>query len=154
MLGTSFRIRPEKEKNTIEVSVITGKVSVYTGSEGDTRKRNGVIATPNQKVTYNTELNTLRHDLTDAPQIIVPDDKMPDFAFKEIPLAELLKVMQRAYRVDIIIGNPVLSHCVFTGDLNGLDLYRQLDFICEVLGARYEVRGTTVFVNGESCHGR
>lgn len=154
VLGTSFRIRSEGDKNTIEVSVITGKVSVYTDSEGDTKKRNGVIATPNQRVIYNTELKTLRHDLTDVPQIIVPDAKMPDFQFKETPLIEVLRLMQHVYRIEIIVGNPILNHCVFTGDLNGLDLYRQLDFICEVMGARYEIRGTTVFVNGDSCHGR
>ncbi len=153
VLGTSFRIRPEGDKKTIEVSVITGKVSVYAGSEGDDKKRNGVIATPNQKVIYNTELKTLRHDLTDVPQIIVPDAQVPDFEFKETPLIDVLRLMQQVYRIEIVVRNPVLNHCVFTGDLNGLDLYRQLDFICEVLGARYEIRGATVFVNGENCHG-
>jgi len=153
VLGTSFRIKSEGNKNTIEVSVITGKVSVYTGNEGNGKRRNGVIATPNQKVIYNTELKTLRHDLMDAPQIIVPDAEIPDFDFKETLLADVLKLMQQVYKIEIIVGNPVLNHCVFTGDLNGLDLYRQLDFICEVMGARYEIRGATVFVNGESCHG-
>lgn len=153
VLGTSFRISSEGNKNTIEVSVITGKVSVYAGSEGDDKKRNGVIATPNQKVIYNTELKTLRHDLMDAPQIIVPDADIPDFDFKGTPLTEVLKLMQQVYKIEIVVRNPVLNHCVFTGDLNGLDLYRQLDFICEVMGARYEIRGATVFVNGENCHG-
>ncbi len=153
VLGTSFRIRSEGDKKTIEVSVITGKVSVYAGSEGDDKKRNGVIATPNQKVIYNTELKTLRHDLMDAPQITVPDASMPDFKFKGTPLVEVLRLMQQAYKIEIIVGNPVLNQCGFTGDLNGLNLYRQLDFICEVMGARYEIRGATVFVNGDSCHG-
>ncbi|ODS86182.1 MAG: hypothetical protein ABS46_01375 [Cytophagaceae bacterium SCN 52-12] len=153
VLGTSFRIRPEGDKKTIEVSVITGKVSVYADNEGDDKKRNGVIATPNQKVIYNTELKTLRHDLTDAPQIIVPDAQVPDFDFKETPLIEVLRLMQQVYRIEIVVRNPALNQCVFTGDLNGLDLYRQLDFICEVMGARYEIRGATVFVNGENCHG-
>ncbi len=153
VLGTSFRISSEGHKNTIEVSVITGKVSVYTGSDGGDKRRNGVIATPNQKVIYNTELKTLRHGLTDAPQIMVPDEKIPDFGFKNTPLTDVLKLMQQVYKIEIIVGNPVLNDCAFTGDLNGLDLYRQLDFICEVTGARYEIRGATVFVNGENCHG-
>lgn len=153
VLGTSFHIRSEGDKRTIEVSVVTGKVSVYTDGEGDAKKRNGVIATPNQKVIYNTELKTLRHDLMDAPQIVVPDAAMPDFDFKGTPLTEVLGLMQQVYKIEIVVRNPVLNHCVFTGDLNGLDLYRQLDFICEVMGARYEIRGATVFVNGENCHG-
>lgn len=153
VLGTSFHINSKGSKNTIEVSVITGKVSVYTDSEGDQKKRNGVIATPNQKVIYDTELKTLRHDLMDSPRITVPDAIIPDFDFKGTPLIEVLNLMQQVYKIEIVVRNPVLNHCEFTGDLNGLDLYRQLDFICEVMGARYEIRGATVFVNGESCHG-
>lgn len=153
VLGTSFRIRPEGEKKTIEVSVMTGKVSVYTGSTGLDRKRIGVIATPNQKVIYDTELKTLRNDLVDSPKIVVQGAREPDFRFDEIPLKKVLTLMQRMYCVEIVVGNPVLNHCTFTGDLNGLDLYKQLDIVCDVIGAQYEIRGTTVFVTGESCKG-
>jgi len=153
VLGTSFRITSKQERNTIEVSVITGKVSVYSGIEGEQRKRNGVIATPNQKVIYDTELKTLRHDLTDEPKVIVNDKQKPDFAFNETPLVDVLNHMRNVYKIDIIVGNPLLNDCIFTGDLNGLDMYSQLDLICDVLGAHYEIRGPAVFVHGQSCNG-
>ena len=153
VLGTSFRIRPEGEKKTIEVSVMTGKVSVYTGNTGLDKKRIGVIATPNQKVIYDTELKTLRNDLVDSPQMVRSDIREQDFQFDEIPLKEVLTLMQHTYGVEIVVGNPVLNHCAFTGNLNGLDLYKQLDIVCDVIGAQYEIRGTTVFVTGESCKG-
>lgn len=153
VLGTSFHISSTGNTNTIEVSVVTGKVSIYTNSEGDDKKRNGVIATPNQKVIYNTELKTLRHGLMDSPKMTIPDNSMPDFHFSGTPLIDVLKLMQQAYKIEIVVRNPLLNQCEFTGDLNGLDLYRQLDFVCEAIGARYEIRGATVFVNGKSCHG-
>jgi len=153
VLGTSFRIKPKGDKKTIEVSVMTGKVSVYTGSTGLDKKRIGVIATPNQKVIYDTELKTLRNDLVDTPKIVASDVWEPDFRFDEIPLEKVLTLMQRTYGIEIVVGNPVLNHCAFTGNLNGLDLYKQLDIVCDVIGAQYEIRGTTVFVSGESCKG-
>ncbi len=153
VLGTSFRIRPEGDKKTIEVSVMTGKVSVYTGSTGRDKKRIGVIATPNHKVIYDTELKILRNDLVDSPKIVPSGAREPDFRFDEIPLKEVLALMQRTYGIEIVVGNPVLNDCIFIGNLNGLDLYKQLDIVCDVIGARYEIRGTTVFVTGESCKG-
>ena len=41
--------------------------------------------------------------------------------------------------------------CVFTGDLNGLDMFKKLDFICSSINANYEVRGSSIFINGEGC---
>jgi transmembrane sensor len=154
VLGTSFSIRFEPgTRKTIQIEVKTGKVSVYSGSDEVDKRKNGVIATANQKVTYDTELKTIRHELIDEPQIVVPGDVKPDFNYQGAPLSDILNMMKRTYKVDIIVGNSVLNDCRFTGDLNGLDMYRQLDLICEVIGARYEIRGTVVFVNGESCHG-
>lgn len=152
VLGTSFHIRPEENKKTIEVSVMTGKVSVYTGNTDRDKKRLGVIATPNQKVIYDTEQKSIRNDLVDNPKIVVSDNTS-EFRFDETPLKDVLALMQRTYGIEIVIGNPMLNNCAFNGNLNGLELYKQLDILCEVIGAQYEIRGTTVFVTGENCKG-
>jgi transmembrane sensor len=154
VLGTSFSISSEPGTGkTIQIEVKTGKVSVYTERGEVDKRKNGVIATANQKVTYDVELKTLRHELIDAPQIVASGEGKPDFKYQAASLGDILSIMRRTYNVDIIVGNSQLNDCRFTGDLNGLDMYRQLDLMCEVLGARYEIRGTAVFVNGESCHG-
>ncbi len=149
VLGTSFRIKPRAGQKTIEVSVVTGKVSVYAG--GGSRKKDGVIITPNQKVVYDTELKTIRQDLVDLPKVVVPDPQKLDFSFDEIRVDSVFSVMHRTYGVDIVVGNPGLNRCVFTGDLSGLDMYRQLDFICEVINAAYEIRGAAIFITGNGC---
>lgn len=154
VLGTSFTISSDPENaKTIKVEVKTGKVSVYTGNDDAEKRRNGVIATANQKVTYDTELKTLRHELSDVPVIVSTDEIKPDFTYKETTLGDIAMLMKEIYNIEIIIGNPAINECQFTGDLNGLDMYRQLDFICEAIGVSYEVRGAVVFVYGESCQG-
>ena len=50
-----------------------------------------------------------------------------------------------------IFVNREIEKCLFTGDLGGLDLYKQLDVACTSISAKYEVRGATIFVNGKSC---
>ncbi|MDF7819286.1 FecR family protein [Runella sp. MFBS21] len=151
VLGTSFRIKPEEKLKTIEVSVTTGKVSIYTGNDRLEKKRNGVIATANQKVVFDTELQTIRQGLVDIPKIIaLPPTKSP-FLFDDTPVEDILALMQKVYGVEIMVGNPTLKKCVFTGDLNGLDLYEQLDYMCEVLRVTYEIRGTSIFISGSGC---
>lgn len=151
VLGTSFRIRPEEKKGTIEVSVMTGKVSIYTGNGGYEKKRNGVIATSNQKVVFDTESKTIRQDLVDIPEMIVPRPVETSFQFDDTPVEEVLALLQKVYGIEIVIGNAALQRCVFTGDLNELGLYEQLDYICDALRVSYEIRGSGIFISGTGC---
>lgn len=148
VLGTSFYIKPEEKNRKIEVSVVTGKVSVYTKGAGSDMKRDGVIVSPNHKIVYDTELKTLRHDLVDFPKIITKEDQPADFNFNESRIENVLSLMQASYGIEIVVVNPVLNKSSVTGNLNGIDMYQQLDFICEVLNARYELRGSTIFIMG------
>jgi transmembrane sensor len=151
VLGTSFRINPNSNGKTIEVSVKTGRVSVYANEPQQSKKLNGVILTPNQKVLFDTELKTIRQGIVDFPQVILSNVPSVAFQFEEASIESILTLVQKVYGVEIVVANPVLNHCAFTGDLNGLSMYKQLDFICESISAKYEVRGTTVFIQGEGC---
>lgn len=151
VLGTSFRIKPQPTGKTIEVSVKTGRVSVYASEPHQTKKINGVILVPNQKVVFNTELKTIRQGIVDLPRLVVPTILASDFQFEEADVEKVAALMQKAYGVEILVANPVLNRCAFTGDLNGLSMYKQLDLVCESINAHYEVRGTTVFIIGSGC---
>lgn len=151
VLGTSFRIKPQQSQKKIEVSVVSGKVSVYTAEPTGKNRKDGVIAMPNQKVSYDLVLKTLRQDLVDAPKPVQKIEPSASFLFDEAPVGTVLSRIGEIYGVQLIPGNPNLKDCIFTGDLSGLDMYRQLDFLCEVIGATYEVRGTAVFISGAGC---
>lgn len=150
VLGTSFAIRPETGKKTIEVSVVTGKVSVYSSEKDRNQRRSGVIITPNQKVVYDVEKKTIREDIVDHPKMVKETPEL-SFNFDEVVVREVLSTLQQAYETEIVVGNPELNECVFTGNLSGYGLFKQLDYVCDVLGATYEIRGTTIFLNGEAC---
>jgi transmembrane sensor len=154
VLGTSFRIKPRGGSSTIEVSVKSGKVSVYAPNGDGGRKKNGVIITPNQKALYDTKSKTIRQDIVDLPEVILPHQVVSDFQFEEATISSVLTMMQHAYGVDILVGNPIVNDCAFTGDLNGLNMYQQLEMVCGVVNAEYEIRGTTIFVTGSGCDGR
>ncbi|MFN3380435.1 MAG: FecR family protein [Runella zeae] len=152
VLGTSFRISPQPNGKMIEVSVKTGRVSVYAKEPELSKKLNGVILTPNQKALFDNELKTIRQEIVEMPQVIVPDIASTDFQFEEANIETVLALIQKIYGVEIVVANPVLNHCAFTGDLNGLSMYKQLELVCASISAEYEVRGTTVFIQGSGCH--
>lgn len=152
VLGTSFKVGADNQNKSIEVAVISGKVSVYaTSKNGISKKLNGVVLTPNLKAIYNTENQTIQESIVETPQLLLPNLQKSDFIFDEIQFGDLRDRLKLFYGVDIIFVNREIEKCLFTGDLGGLDLYKQLDVACTSISAKYEVRGSTIFVNGKSC---
>jgi len=152
VLGTSFKVGSDNQNKSIEVAVISGKVSVYaTSNNGISKKLNGVVLTPNLKAVYNTENQTIQESIVETPQLLLPNLQKSDFVFDEIQFGDLRDRLKLFYGVEIIFVNREIEKCLFTGDLGGLDLYKQLDVACTSISAKYEVRGSTIFVNGKSC---
>ena len=152
VLGTSFKVGSDNQNKSIEVAVISGKVSVYaTSKNGISKKLNGVVLTPNLKAIYNTENQTIQESIVETPQLLLPNLNKSDFIFNEIQFGDLRDRLKLFYGVEIIFVNREIEKCLFTGDLRGLDLFEQLDVAFLSIKAKYEVRGATIFVNGKSC---
>ena len=152
VFGTSFKVGSDNQNKSIEVAVISGKVSVYATSKNCiSKKLNGVVLTPNLKAIYNTENQTIQESIVETPQLLLPNLNKSDFIFNEIQFGDLRDRLKLFYGVEIIFVNREIEKCLFTGDLGGLDLYKQLDVACTSISAKYEVRGATIFVNGKSC---
>lgn len=151
VLGTSFHIKPNAPGKAIEVSVNSGKVSVYSSQPHKAGRFDGVILTPNQKVLFDPELQTIRQGIVDTPRILTVGAESPSFDFREEFLETIVDRMHTAYGVDIVLPGSGIGRCKFTGNLSGLPMYDQLRFVCESVGARLETRGTAVFILGEGC---
>jgi transmembrane sensor len=149
VLGTSFFIKSDLNAE-IEVEVKTGKVSVYKKG-ADNPKENGVILTPNQKVIYFDEGNHFVTGLVEKPEVLVTVKDKIDFDFKNTPLTEVLKRFKEAYGIDIFLENENIGHCTFSGDLNTMPIYTQLDVLCQTLNATYQIKGTDISVSGKGC---
>ena len=152
VLGTSFKVGSDNQNKSIEVAVISGKVSVYaTSKNGISKKLNGVVLTPNLKAVYNTENQTIQESIVETPQLLLPNLNKSDFVFDEIQFGDLRDRLKLFYGVDIIFVNKEIEKCLLKGDLGGLDLFEQLDVACTSINAKYELRGATIFINGKSC---
>jgi transmembrane sensor len=152
VLGTSFVIRSHERSPSIEVAVLSGKVSVYENGSPQATTRIGAVLTPNQRVTFFKASKQLIPSVVEKPVVIsTPTQKPVDFTFEDTPLLDVLTKLSESYALEILIDNEQLKQCVFTADLNGLTLFSQLEMVCRSVNARYEVRGTHIFVSGEGC---
>jgi transmembrane sensor len=164
VLGTSFRIETGDNNRKVEVSVLTGKVSVFQRNSPDEpaqdRIKNGVILTPNQRVIYTQASRSFETSLVEQPMVVAPEDGHPSaiqpanvsFAFEDATMATVVEKLEKAYGIDIILENEELGKCLFTADLTEQPLFTKLDLLCASLNSTYEVRGTKILIMGNGCH--
>jgi ferric-dicitrate binding protein FerR (iron transport regulator) len=152
VLGTSFTVKAINQQ--VIVSVRTGKVAVFENTDqlklnAEQKKANGVIITPNQKVTYYPEE---RHFITSIVEDPLPIPKetgsvdVQKFVFDDTPLSKVLSVLENEYGLEIIVENDVLNNTPFTGDITKQDLYNKLELICQAIQANYEIKGTRILI--------
>lgn len=161
VLGTSFWIRTHEESRSLEVEVVSGKVSVFEASSGapeqsgeaaSARNEGGVVLTPNQRVTYYPENGYLLTGLVEEPVAIrVP--RPVELVFDDEGVREIVTRLQKKFGVEIVLAYDRLEECTFTGDINGLSLYDALEVLCKSIGAEYEIKSTRILINGSGCDG-
>jgi len=155
VLGTSFGIH--KRNGQVEVAVKTGRVAVYENKDQISlnevqEKSNGVIITPNQKVTYYQEERHFVTSIVDQPLPILKESnaKIPEahLNYNETPLNKVLNDLENTYGLEIVLENEKIKNCLFTGDLSGQNLFNKLESICLVFNASYEIKGTKILLKG------
>ncbi|MDQ6479423.1 FecR domain-containing protein [Dyadobacter sp. LHD-138] len=161
VLGTSFSIKTNIRDKALEVEVVTGKVSVFENNAAfkntdlavaAMKNNNGVVLTPNQRVTYFPESRHLMTGLVAEPvKVEIAAKIQPKLTFNNVPLAEIISQLEDEYAIDIVFANDRLAQCTFTGDVSEMPLYEKLDLLCKSNLASYEIRGTRILINGEGC---
>jgi ferric-dicitrate binding protein FerR (iron transport regulator) len=150
VLGTSFDIR--RKNGQLEVAVKTGRVAVYENKEQLSldevqEKSNGVIITPNQKVTYYQQERHFVTSIVDQPVPVLKGSlKAANDIYNETPLYQVLKDLENMYELEIVLENDKIRNCLFTGDLSGQNLFNKLEGICLVFNATYEIKGTKILL--------
>ena len=158
VLGTSFWVKTNEETFTTEVEVLTGKVSVFENhflrnnrKEKIKKSSQGVILTPNQRVSYDEESGHLLTGIVEDPVLIPENITGANLVFNNQALVDITATLQKEYGIEIVFANELLEKCTFTGDISEIPLYDKLDLICKANTARYEIKGTRILITGSGC---
>ena len=158
VLGTSFTIRAFEKDTVIQVTVSTGKVSVY--SQGPTtvkesaapNKLSGIIVTPNQQLVYEKSRQEFQKILLENPVMINAVSVNRSMAYEDAPIDKVFDDLGRDYGINIVYDSDVLKKCTVTANLSNESFYHKLDLICRAMGARYEVMDAQVVIQSNGCH--
>ncbi len=106
VLGTEFNIKANKDERNIYTTLVEGEVKIST-LNGEQR------LLPNQQ----SKLDIERKSITIAKVDVIPEISWKNglFIFKNKPLKEIMKVIERWYDVDIIFVNKDLESVKFRG---------------------------------------
>ena len=124
VLGTVFNVRSYPEDPSIEVSLLEGKVNVFSKSE----TRGNVILSPDERLTYDKKSGKMSHYHADAQQASQWTTGRLSFVNASVP--EIMKDIERKYDVRIIIQSKYIDKEVFSGSISPkLTVEEILDYI-------------------------
>jgi transmembrane sensor len=157
VLGTSFTVRSYEKDTVIQVTVRTGKVSVYS-QVAETKNHNtnsqhaGIILTPNQELVYKKSEQKFQKGLLAEPTEIVPRTAdQQNTLYEEAPLEKVFGQLSRTYGINIVYDVELLRDCTVTADLRNEPFYRKLDLICKAIGANYEIIDGQIVIVTKGC---
>lgn len=157
VLGTTFTVRSFEKDSIIQITVKTGKVSVYTQASNNStkeiasKKLGGILLTSNQQLVYAKTGQTFQKIIAESPAIIAPEIMNQKMGYEDVPLEEVFNQLSKAYGIDIIFDSETLKNCTVTADIRNESFYRQLDLVCEAVGARYELMDGQVVIQSKGC---
>jgi transmembrane sensor len=158
VLGTSFSIRSLEKDTVIQVTVRTGKVSVYSQASGDIKESGlsnqlgGIILTPNQELVYKKLKQKFQKTLLENPVEIVPDViDQKNMSYEDAPLEKVFSQLSKIYGINIVYDIELLKKCTVTADLRNESFYRKLELICKAIGAHYEIIDGQVVIQTNGC---
>ncbi|HEY0669505.1 MAG TPA: FecR family protein [Sphingobacteriaceae bacterium] len=139
--GTSFRIRAIEE-SPVEVSVVTGKVSVMLEELDDSE----VMLLPDQKATYLKGNNSLKKEAekkTSAIRIW----KKATMSFDNVPIKEVIHALNNKFGVNIHSSDEKLLNYVLKADFTDQNLPSILEMLEKSLEVQYEIKDKEIILN-------
>jgi transmembrane sensor len=139
VLGTRFIVRKYRGDHTPRIIVADGRVAVRVdGTAASAILSAGTLATVTDSGTLD-----VANDIVPSDQTTLIDGR---FVFRDVPLADVVGELERAYDIKMQVADSVLAHrtITFTASVAAESLTDVLDFLSTALDAHYTRSGKTV----------
>lgn len=152
VLGTSFNIRAYEADDSIEVAVLTGKVSVTLAEHVRRDSHTPVISLiAHEQVRYFKERDVLKKEDVQKESPVLTMWKTSATSFNNVPVRDVLKSLNSSFHVTIEARNKDLLNCLIQADFTGLNLPDILEILSKSIEATYEIKGNTFYLTGTGC---
>lgn len=147
VLGTRFNVKAREKQKMLEVSVVSGSVSVTAPGEKTTQE---VILKPQQKAFF--EPKSKRLTFFEIPSQAKKEIFEPvTIVFEETRLTSVIKQLEQRFDTHILLVNPDMNRCKLTADFEQQSLPVILEMLCTSLEASYTMSENTILIDGKAC---
>jgi transmembrane sensor len=149
VLGTAFNVKSYSNENTIETTLLRGKVMIEVQDTGDGPVANSMVLTENQQAVYSTVLNQLSRSQVRADS--VASWREGKLVFVNKPFAEIETELERWYGVEIIRQDKTGGDCRFTTSIENEPITKILELFRATSDVTYEINDNTITLKGNIC---
>ncbi len=143
VLGTSFNLCNCVHSNEITVHLETGKVLFYSVDENDGSILEQIILLPGQKGVYNKTTGSItKHQVNNSNHLAW---KTGALEFVNAPLPEVIKVLERTYRINVKSEVSVEDYKL-TARYNNETPHSIFESLQIIYGLDYEINGESVII--------
>lgn len=145
VLGTSFNVAAYAADQQVEVTVLTGKVSLSTTSGSAP----GTLLTPGQQAacTADGKLVAFRENIDAAESILWKDHKM---IYNGKRLSQVIASLEHWHDVKIIADAPLYG-CTISADFTGEPVESVVRVLAQLVNGKAVRDGDTYRITGEGC---
>lgn len=141
--GTSFNIRGAQSDSLVEVYVKTGSVLFFTANN------QGIALQAGEVGIYNKNRNTFTKTVVAETNALAYVNRT--FVFYNTTLREVLRQLNRVYKVKVELANPLVGDCLITVSFNDNDLKTILSILAETLNLTIEQTDDRYRLVGDAC---
>lgn len=145
VLGTSFSVREEEDKQKTEVSVVTGKVAFYGRNSIDTSR---LYLKPGLTGVYNYTGNLSVHT-TENPNFIAW--KAERLVFTNTRMSSVISTIETYFGIKIDVKSPQILDCHFTGTFEKPALDDVLHVLALSTNLNVEKQSGQYVFSGQGC---
>jgi transmembrane sensor len=148
VLGTSFNVKSYEGDQTVETTLVNGKVSIDKLEENGKLLGN-LILKPNQRAVYFKETNTLNVEEVNAQNL--SSWRHDRLVFDEAPFNDVIVQLERWYNVKIHVEDKVNLTCRLTADIQHESLENVLKLLQTSHQIEYRITDNEIFIYGKLC---
>ncbi len=144
VVGTQFNVKAYKHDPEVTVSVIEGKVDLFT--QGTPSEKVRIVGGESARIKKSQEIIKKLAELD-------PNDfswKTMDIVFENNTLQEVAKVLENTYHYNFELSEKV-KDCTITVEFENQNISSVLKVLQSTLNLEMEQKGKTILISGEGC---
>lgn len=148
VLGTSFNVKSYSEEETIETTLIQGKVRIEQ-SDSSGNRIGDIELKPNQRAVFNKQSKVI--DVREVPETSSEAWKQNEMVFDGETIDNVILQLERWFSVTIHAEGRGGLTCRLTATLKDESLEEVLELIKATHSVTYRIEGRDVYLQGTLC---